>query len=120
MSENHDTSRPGRWPVVLISHGFGGHWRSISWLGAGLARQGAVVVGVNHPGSTFGDNDMLRGLNHGSRVNDLKKAVDALLADASTGPYIDPQRIYVAGFSFGGWTALSMGGLRGDLGAYAR
>ena len=112
--------RPGRWPVVLISHGFGGHWRSISWLGAGLARQGAVVVGVNHPGSTFGDNDMLRGLNHGSRANDLKTALDALLADASIGPHIDAQRIYAAGFSFGGWTALSMGGLRGDLGAYAR
>jgi predicted dienelactone hydrolase len=112
--------RPGRWPLVLLSHGFGGHWRSLSWLGAGLGQQGALVVGVNHPGSTFGDNDMRRGLNHGSRVNDLTTALGSLLADPSIGPHIDPRRIYVAGFSFGGWTALSMGGLRGDLDAYAR
>lgn len=112
--------RPGRWPLVLLSHGIGGHWRSLSWLGAGLAQQGALVVGVNHPGSTFGDHDMRRSLDHGTRVNDLKATLDALLADAAIGPHVDPQRIYVAGFSFGGWTALSMGGLRGDLHAYAR
>jgi len=112
--------RPGRWPLVLLSHGIGGHWRSLSWLGAGLAQQGAVVVGVNHPGSTFGDYNLRRSLDHGTRANDLKTALDALLEDASIGPYIDPQRIYAAGFSFGGWTALSLGGLRGDLDAYAR
>ena len=112
--------RPGRWPLVLLSHGVGGHWRSLSWLGAGLAQQGAMVVGVNHPGSTFGDYDMRRSLDHGTRVNDLKAALDALLGDAAMGPHIDPQRIYVVGFSLGGWTALSMGGLRGDLQAYTR
>jgi predicted dienelactone hydrolase len=112
--------RPGRWPLVLLSHGIGGHWRSLSWLAADLAQQGAVVVGVNHPGSTFGDYDLRRSLNHGSRVKDLTYTLDALLADAAIGPHIDTQRIYVAGFSFGGWTALSMGGLRGDLQAYAQ
>lgn len=112
--------RPGQWPLVLLSHGLGGHWRSLSWLGAGLAQRGALVISVNHPGSTFGDNDMRRGLNHGSRVNDLKAALNSLMADPSVGSHIDPQRIYAAGFSFGGWTALSMGGLQGDLNAYAR
>ncbi|MCP5280464.1 MAG: prolyl oligopeptidase family serine peptidase [Rhodoferax sp.] len=111
--------RPGRWPLVLLSHGVGGHWRSLAWLGAGLAQQGAIVVGVNHPGSTFGDYEMRRSLNHGSRVSDLKTTLDALLADAAMGPHIDSQRIYVAGFSLGGWTSLSIGGLRGDLHAYA-
>lgn len=112
--------RPGRWPLVLLSHGVGGHWRSLGWLGAGLAQQGALVVGVNHPGSTFGDYDMRRSLDHGSRVNDLRVTLDAVLADANLGPRIDRERIYVAGFSLGGWTALSMAGLRGDLQAYAR
>ena len=112
--------RPGRWPLVLLSHGVGGHWRSLGWLGAGLARQGAVVVAVNHPGSTFGDYDLRRSLDHGSRVTDLSNALDALLTDSSIGIHIDSDRIYVAGFSLGGWTALSMGGLRGDLAAYTR
>jgi predicted dienelactone hydrolase len=77
------------------------------------------VIGVNHPGSTFGDYDLVRSLNHGTRVNDLKTTLDALLGDADLGPSIDQERIYAVGFSLGGWTALSMGGLRGDLGAYA-
>lgn len=112
--------QPGQWPVVLISHGIGGHWQSLAWLGAGLARKGAVVVGVNHPGSTFGDYDMRRSLNHGSRVHDLSTTLDALLADPHLGAQLDARRVYVAGFSLGGWTALSMGGLRGDLTAYTR
>lgn len=112
--------RPGRWPLVLLSHGVGGHWRSLGWLGAGLAQQGAVVVAVNHPGSTFGDYDMSRSLDHGSRAADLSTTLDTLLADPALGPYIDKDRIYAVGFSLGGWTALSIGGLRGDLAAYAR
>lgn len=111
--------RPGHWPLVLISHGVGGHWRSLSWLGAGLAQQGAMVVGVNHPGSTFGDYDIRRSVSHGTRVNDLVMTLDALLSDATISPYVDTRRIYVVGFSLGGWTALSIGGLRGDLHSYA-
>jgi predicted dienelactone hydrolase len=80
-----------------------------------LAEQGAVLVGVNHPGSSFGDYDLQRNLDHGSRRNDLTTALDALLADTTIGPHIDSQRIYGAGFSFGGWTVLSIGGLRGNL-----
>lgn len=112
--------QPGRWPLVLLSHGVGGHWRSLAWLGAGLAQQGAIVVGVNHPGSTFGDYDIRRSLDHGSRVNDLNVTLDTLLADTALAGHIDHDRIYAAGFSLGGWTALSIGGLRGDLQAYAR
>lgn len=111
--------QPGRRPLVLLSHGVGGHWRSLAWLGAGLAQQGAVVVGVNHPGSTFGDYTIGRSLQHGSRVMDLQITLDALLADPVISPTIDVHRIYAAGFSLGGWTALSIAGLRGDLKAYA-
>ncbi|WP_156917574.1 alpha/beta hydrolase family protein [Salinarimonas rosea] len=108
----------GRHPVILLSHGIGGHVRSLAWLAAGLAERGAIVVGVNHPGSTFGDFEHARALDHWTRAQDLSATLDALLAHPTFGPHADPARIYAAGFSFGGFTALSIGGLRGDLGAY--
>ena len=110
---------PGAHPLVLLSHGLGGHYRSLGWLAAGLAEQGAIVVAVNHPGSTFGDMEPVRGMLHWTRVADLSGALDAVLADAAYGPAVDPSRIYAAGFSYGGWTALSAGGLQGNLAGYA-
>jgi predicted dienelactone hydrolase len=111
---------PGKHPVVLLSHGLGGHFRALSWLAAGLAAKGAIVVGVNHPGSTARDFDMARGLHHWTRVADLQAALAQVLADPKLGPHTDPDRIYATGFSYGGWTALSIAGLKGDLTAYAQ
>lgn len=109
----------GRYPLILASHGLGGHYRSLSWLAAGLAERGAIVVAVNHPRSTFGDMEMPRGMDHWTRVADLETAMNALLADPDFGPSIDPDRIMATGFSYGGWTALSAAGLTGNLAGYA-
>ncbi len=112
------TMAPGAHPLILMSHGLGGHYRSLGWLAAGLAEQGAIVVAVNHPGSTFGDFEMTRGMQHWTRVADLSGALDAVLSDATYGPAVDTARIYAAGFSYGGWTALSAGGVQGNLAGY--
>lgn len=39
-------------PLILMSHGFGGVARQMTWLGAAMARVGYVVVAVDHPGSS--------------------------------------------------------------------
>jgi len=106
-------------PLVLLSHGLGGHMRSMAWLAAGLAERGAVVVAVNHPNSTWGDFDMESALDHWTRSADLSLALDTVLADPGFAGRINPDRIMAAGFSFGGWTALSMGGVTGRLEGYA-
>ncbi|WP_138472070.1 prolyl oligopeptidase family serine peptidase [Poseidonocella sp. HB161398] len=106
---------PGRHPVVLLSHGLGGNLRSLAWLAAGLAARGAIVAAVNHPGSTFGDFDMQRALDHGSRARDLSAALDWLEAAPQFAPHLDGSRVLAAGFSYGGWTALSLGGMRNAL-----
>lgn len=108
----------GRHPVVLMSHGLGGHYRSLAWLASELAKAGAVVVAVNHPNSTVFDFDMQAGLAHWTRPQDLTAALDYVLADPALGPLVDTARISAVGFSYGGWTALSLAGVRGNLAGY--
>jgi predicted dienelactone hydrolase len=108
----------GAYPVILMSHGLGGHYRSLAWLAKGLTEAGAIVVAVNHPNSTVGDFDMQAGLQHWTRAEDLTLALDWLLATPDLGPLADPEDVHVAGFSYGGWTALSMIGIRGNLPGY--
>ena len=118
VSENAPMA-DGTHPLVVLSHGLGGHFRSLAWLAAGLAERGAIVIGVSHPNSTWGDFDLEAMLDHWTRVQDLTFLLDRVLADPDIVPHVDPDRIMAAGFSYGGWTALSMGGLRGDLDGFA-
>ena len=108
----------GKHPLVLLSHGMGGHIRSLAWLSTALAERGTIVVAVNHPNSTFGDMDLVTGLQHWTRTQDMKLALDTVLADPKLGALVDPARIMAAGFSYGGWTALSLGGLHGNHAGY--
>ncbi|MEM9633239.1 MAG: alpha/beta fold hydrolase [Pseudomonadota bacterium] len=102
--------REGRYPVVLFSHGSGGNTDGISWLSSSLAKEGIIVVGVNHPGSTSGDSSPRRSLQPAERAADLSAALDHLLNDPYFSRFIEKERIVAAGFSLGGATALSLGG----------
>lgn len=106
---------PGKHPIVLFSHGMGGTDRAQAWLGSELARRGAIVVMINHPNSTWGDFDMSKGIRHWTRALDLSAALDELMGDAAFENSLDITRIIAAGFSYGGWTALSLGGMTGKL-----
>ncbi|MEP2782253.1 MAG: hypothetical protein ABJO67_04770 [Pseudoruegeria sp.] len=116
--EEEATLQDGTHPVVLLSHGMGGNIRSLAWLATDLAEQGVIVVAVNHPNSTWGDLDMALGLEHWTRAQDLSLALDTLLDDPKFAGHLDDTRIMAAGFSYGGWTALSLGGLLGDHEGY--
>ena len=105
---------PGHHPVIMFSHGMGGTDRAQAWFGAALAERGAIVVIVNHPNSTWGNFDMSKGVKHWTRAADLRVALDALEKGRQFADKIDASRIMAAGFSYGGWTALSMGGVRGN------
>ncbi len=100
-----------RHPLVLLSHGFGGAARQMGWLGAALARQGYIAVAVDHPGTNGVDGINPTGAYAPwERASDLRVLLDGVLADPALGPHVDSNRIAVAGFSIGGWTAaLSLG-----------
>ena len=118
VSENAPLA-DGQHPLVMLSHGLGGHFRSLAWLAAGLAERGAIVIAVNHPNSTWGDFDLEAMLDHWTRVQDLALLLDWALADPDVGPHVDRDHVMAAGFSYGGWTALSMGGLRANPDGFA-
>ncbi|MFC5437194.1 alpha/beta hydrolase family protein [Rhodanobacter umsongensis] len=107
---------PGRHPVILFSHGFGGSARIMAWFGTALARAGDVVIAVDHPGTNGRDPmTMAGGLLVWDRAVDLRVALDAVAADAQIGPHLDRQRLGVAGFSLGGFAALVSAGARVDI-----
>lgn len=109
----------GRHPVVLLSHGLGGRFETNAWLSAGLAARGVIVLSVNHPKSTWPDFDLRQAWNHWTRAQDLRGALDWLLDDPHWMSRVDETRIAAIGYSYGGWTVLSMGGATGNLAGFA-
>ncbi len=105
---------PGRKPLVIISHGMFGNARNQAWLAEGLVAQGFIVVAIDHPGtSTFNrDPDQRRQL--WERPRDISRALDAVLKHPRIGSLIDQDRIYMAGHSLGGFTAVALAGGRVD------
>ncbi len=110
---------PGRHPVILLSHGFGGSARIMAWFGTALARSGDVVIAVDHPGTNGRDPmTMAGGLLVWDRAVDLRTALDTAKADAQIAPHLDVQRLGIAGFSMGGFAALVSAGARVDIDHY--
>lgn len=114
------TIADGRYPLVLLSHGSGGNMDGLAWLSSRLAASGALVLAVNHPGSTTGDSSPRRSVDLKSRAADLTTALDWLMADSALAPHVDPDLISVLGFSLGGATALNLIGLQYDKDLYRR
>jgi len=106
---------PGRFPLIVLSHGTGGSAQIMAWLARGLASWGYVVAGVNHPGNNSLEDYTAEGfLLWWERARDLTTAIDLLLQDPMLGPIIDQKRVGAAGFSLGGYTMFEITGGRTD------
>ncbi|WP_412538333.1 alpha/beta hydrolase [Longispora sp. K20-0274] len=111
-----EPSGPGPYPVVLLSHGTGGEVGDLAWFAEGLAAGGHLVVGVDHHGNTSRESYDPRGfVRWWERPLDLSVALDAVLDTYD----VDRDRIAVAGFSLGGYTAAALVGARVSTVAYA-
>ncbi|GEP58785.1 alpha/beta hydrolase family protein [Reyranella soli] len=98
-----------RFPIVLFSHGGGSRPGTPLAQGAlllHLARQGFIVVAPFHPATEKPFVD---------RPRQMHKALDSLLADPRFFQRADPNRIAMAGFSFGGAVTLIAAGAIVDL-----
>jgi dienelactone hydrolase len=114
----------GSYPLILFSHTSAGHRRQSSFLCTHLASHGYVVAALDHLGNTVQDateraasgkvfspaeRDVCIERIIADRVPDLRLLLDQLAAGAGgeVSHQIDPERIGVIGWSFGGWAALA-------------
>lgn len=103
-------------PVILLSHGTGGTAVSLGWLAQALAAAGCVVIGVNHHGNTASEPYKAEGfLCWWERSPDLSVALDKLSREGPFAGRLDLERVACAGFSLGGYTALSLAGAITDM-----
>jgi predicted dienelactone hydrolase len=102
---------PGRFPLVLISHGSGGSpllYRSVS---LHLARSGCIVAALKHAGNSVGDDALAdTAENFRNRPRQLVELLEALLLDRTVGPAISEEPVTAIGHSLGGYTALCVAG----------
>ena len=110
----------GEHPLVVLSHGYGGTWRSLAWLGVALAERGYVVAAPDHPGTTYFNRDRRQAGMLWERPHDLSRVIDAVLRDPALAGEIDPDRIAAVGHSIGGWTVSALAGARFDPDRFAR
>jgi predicted dienelactone hydrolase len=109
LSASRDAPVAGApFPVVLFSHGGGGPGTPLVHgdLLLHLARQGFIVVAPFHPGTEKPFVD---------RPRQMRKALASMLADPRFFQRADPDRIGMAGFSFGGAVTLLVAGANIDL-----
>jgi predicted dienelactone hydrolase len=107
---------PGRFPLILFSHGRTGMRFTYSLLCEALAARGAIVVSADHPGDAL--TDWLLGSFVDDRTNEMNRVGDAHALLAELRPEgtvlppdllaaIDHDRVALAGHSYGAYTALA-------------
>ena len=135
----HPRTSNEKCPIIIFSHGLGGSREAAQYLGQAWANNGYFCVFVQHPGS---DKSLWEGsTNKGeivsvlktsinpratfARVKDISFVIDQInllnQKDTRFSGKLDPEKIGIAGHSFGGWTSLAMagqsfGGALGDTG----
>jgi predicted dienelactone hydrolase len=103
-----DQPRPA--PLVLISHGSGGHYSDHVWLVESFRRAGFIVAALNHPHDSRRDRSREGLVRVWDRPPDVSLLLSHLLGDAEWRKRIDSRRVAVVGFSSGGYTAIALAG----------
>lgn len=93
----------GKFPLVLLSHGYPGNRMLMSHFGEKLASQGYVVASIDHTDSTYADKAAFASTLV-NRPKDTQFARSALKGRA------DCSRTAIIGYSMGGYGALVAGG----------
>jgi alpha-beta hydrolase superfamily lysophospholipase len=121
-------AKPGRSPLVIISHGFGGWAGGMTYLAENLASKNYVVASIDHADGQGGSGGTAGRLRvAGSIVNrarDQEAVLAAFVARAADpndaiGRRIDATNIAIVGYSMGGFGVLATAGAAYDKNAAA-
>ena len=114
--------RSAAYPLIAYAHSSYGDRRQSSFLTTHLASHGYVVVAADHAGNTASDffarqgapamtpeeRDAFIARIIGDRVPDLRVLLDrATRGMGELSAIVEPERIGLAGWSFGGWSVLA-------------
>jgi len=107
---------PGKFPLVLLSHGAFGAARNYSWLAEHLARAGFLVAGISHYGESYVygkdtiDTAMVTQPWH--RAMDIQRVLTLLRdGDSRYSETVNLNQVSFVGHSSGGATGLLLVGL---------
>jgi predicted dienelactone hydrolase len=116
----------GPYPLVVSSHGLNGTYHVTDYLHEHLASQGFVVFAFYHPGSSLPDAIAVQNEEQGAalwesnidnlvlRQQDVTRVIDYAetlsAGDGLLSGLIDMERVAMIGYSYGGYTALGVGG----------
>ena len=107
---------PGKFPLILLSHGTGGNRISQMWLACELVGNGYIVASVDHYGNTLDNKIPENFVRIWDRPLDLSFLLDHLLSDSTWAVSIESNKIGMAGFSLGGYTGIALVGGKADFG----
>jgi len=101
-------------PLLVISHGYNGNWRNLSWIAAAMAAQGYIVASPDHPGTTTFDQSAIDAKKLWRRPQEISQAIDFIINKPELFGKTDLSRIAALGHSLGGWTVMSLAGATFD------
>lgn len=104
----------GKFPLVVLSHGYTGYRSMMFYLGEHLASHGFIVIAIDHTDSTTGEIDLVNAPNAGFVSTLINRAKDQqFVLEAATKPdfflnnIIDKNNAAVIGYSMGGYGAIN-------------
>lgn len=106
--------RLGRYPVILMSHGFNGRVRNHHLTAQALADKGSIVIVPMHAADFYIDTNR-RAASLLWRVTELRQAIETVMQNDEFRPTLDLSSVLGIGYSLGTLTMMMAAGTGFDL-----